>query len=175
MTAYPKIDKRKLIKNFFIKAGIFYVIWQILYIGFVRPNGQVDRVLTGLVVDGTVVGLNLAGFSSSKQQNIVYIDDVAAVRVEKQCNGLELLALFVGFLVCFPGNWKPKLFVGIIGSIILFLTNIIREIVLALNYIYFQSSFNINHKYTYTIVVYLFVFILWKYWIKNFSIVAKNG
>ncbi|SDB64904.1 exosortase/archaeosortase family protein [Flavobacteriaceae bacterium MAR_2010_188] len=169
------INKRQLIKRFFIKAGVFYLLWQILYLGIVRPNGHIDQFLTNLVISGTVTGLNVLGLESTNIVNIVYIGNIAAVRVENQCNGLELLALFVGFLICFPGKSLPKLIVSIIGSILLFITNIIREILLSLNYVYFESSFNINHKYTYTIVVYFIVFLIWKYWIKNFSIVSKNA
>lgn len=174
MTSRAKLDKKKLIRNFFLKAFACYLIWQLIYIGFLRPNGSIDDFLTELSIRGTVSGFNSVGIKSYNIANTVYINDTPAIRLENVCNGLELLALYIGFLICFPGRLKFKIVYGFIGCLVILLINIIREMLLAVNYIYFKPTFELNHKYTYTILVYLVVFLLWKHWVDRHSIISKK-
>ncbi|MFY0626283.1 MAG: archaeosortase/exosortase family protein [Reichenbachiella sp.] len=169
-----KIDKKVLIKTFLIKAAIVFVVWQIAYHGFIKPNETIDNTLTEWVTASSVFGLTLLGFDSSSIDNVIYINEIQSVKVANGCNGLELVALFLGFLICFPGNLKSKIVYGIFGSIAIELINILREITLALNYNYFRATFDINHKYTYALLVYAFVFIVWKHWIERYSVIAKK-
>ena len=95
------MEKKKLIRGFIIKALITFVVWNVLYYGFIKPNGVIDEWLTVLVIDGTVWGLSVLGFDSSSLDHVIYINGQHSVLVGNQCNGLELIALYVGFLICF--------------------------------------------------------------------------
>lgn len=138
-----------------------------------------------MVVRGTAFGLESLGFeveTSYRNENdhvnrisgIIYIDSTPAVLVADPCNGLELFALFIGFFLCFPGSWISKTIFIIFGVTFLFLLNILREIMLALNYHYFQSSFDFNHKYTFAIFVYLAVFLIWRFWLNRYMIISHK-
>lgn len=165
--------KKKLIKAFLIKAILLFIIWQVGYHMFLKPNGAVDNTLTSGVVSSSVYGLNLIGFDTTSKENVIFIGGQQSVLVANACNGLELIALFVGFLICFPGKIISKIIYGIVGSMLLMLINVFREVALALNYNYFSSTFDLNHKYTYTLIVYACVFFIWKHWIENYSIISK--
>lgn len=169
------MEKKKLIRSFIIKALITFVVWNVLYYGVIKPNGVIDEWLTTLVVDGSVWGLNVLGFESMSLDHVIYINGQHSVLVANQCNGLELIALFVGFLICFPGDIKSKILYVFAGSVIIALSNIVREIALSLNYNYFQASFDLNHKYTYTLIVYALVFVIWKHWLNRYSAIASNN
>ena len=179
-------SKKVLIRNFLIKAAIFYIGWTILFHGFILPSGSFNNFLTLSVAKGTKLGGQFLGYNSevviqrdekivSRIKAIVYMDGEPAVLVADGCNGLELFALFVGFIICFPGPGLPKLIFSTVGTMILFLINIIREITLAFNYLYFRSSFNFNHHYTYAIVVYAIVFMIWRYWLNNHSALSSSN
>lgn len=176
---------KKLLKNFLLKASILFAIWMIFYHGFIIPDGRANKWLTEQVVVGTKIGLAMLDYDSNKglvdennpeSSQYIYIDNQPVVLVADECNGFELMALFIGFILAFPGPWKWKTIFIPIGSIIIFLVNVAREVVLALNYKYFQETFDFNHKYTYVFVVYLIIFNIWRFWLNNFSslIVRKN-
>jgi exosortase/archaeosortase family protein len=168
------VNKNKLLRTFIVRALIVFVCWQILYVFVIEPYQHIDNWLTDTVVYSTVAGLNVFGFESFSIESVIYINGQQSVLVGNACNGLELLALYVGFLICFPGGLLSKIVYSIIGSFLIWLINVFREILLALNYNYFQATFDINHKYTYTLVVYVFVFLLWKHWLSRYSILAQN-
>ena len=167
------MEKKRLLKTFAVRAGITFVSWMVIYYGLIIPDGRLNNYLTQKVIDGTTVGLSILGYETKGEGNMVYIENQPVVLVADACNGLELFALYIGFLLCFPGKWKYKAFFIPIGLGLIFLINVIREIVLALNYKFFQETFDFNHKYTYVLVVYLFVFALWRYWLNRYSVLAK--
>ncbi|MFT7155081.1 MAG: exosortase/archaeosortase family protein [Parvicella sp.] len=167
-------DRKKLIKVFLIRCGIAYPIWLITYYGLIQPYSRINEWLTNLVIQGTVIGLNLLGYDTLSRGNIVTIDDQPVVLVADACNGLELFALYSGFLLCFPGKAFYKSVFIPTGIGVIFIVNIIREIILSLNYKFFQETFEFNHKYTYVFVVYIIVFLIWRFWLNRFSVIASG-
>ena len=89
--------------------------------------------------------------------------------VGNACNGLELFILFAGFIACFPGNNKNKLWFIPLGIIAIELVNAMRAAVLALNQYYRPQSLQFNHHYTFTMIVYAFIFYLWYLWVNRFA------
>lgn len=173
----------KILKTFLIRAAIVYTLWLILFHGFIVPNKTINRMLSDAVVHSTEFGISLFGYDTDQvwknekpndSRRYIFIDGEPAVLVADGCNGLELIALFVGFILCFPGPIKYKLIFIPIGSIVVFTINVLREIALALNYKFFQRSFELNHKYTYVLIVYLFVFVMWRFWLNYYSAIGKK-
>lgn len=162
-----------VIKTFLIRAGILFVVWLVTYHTLIVPNGRINAFLTDQVVEGTVLGLSILGFDSEGKDDVIYINKKPSVLVDDPCNGLELFALYAGFLLAFPGPIKYKALFIPSGLILIFLINIIREIALALNYNFFKETFEINHKYTYVFIVYIFIFLIWRYWLNRYSLIAN--
>lgn len=167
-----------IVKKFLIRAGIVYVGWLIIYHAVIIPDGRLNKFLTDQVSAGTVIGLELLGYETDfkvvNNNNMVYIDGQAVVLVADACNGLELFALYTGFLLAFPGRWQYKAIFIPAGILLIFLINVAREVALSLNYKFFQETFELNHKYTYVFIVYVFVFIIWRFWLKNYSALVKT-
>ena len=174
---------KTLLKSFAIKSAILFVGWMLLYHGFIVPDGRANKWLTDKVVLGTNIGLRILGYDSNQgsldlkdphSSRYVYIDNQPVVLVADECNGFELIALYIGFILAFPGPWKWKALFIPIGTLIIFFVNIAREVTLALNYKYFQETFDFNHKYTYVFVVYLVIFLIWRVWLNKYSIIANK-
>jgi exosortase family protein XrtF len=91
------------------------------------------------------------------------------IYVSDSCNALTLIVLFMGFILAYPGDWRYKLLFIPLGTVAIFFINVIRVQVLILNYMYFTEAFDFNHKYTFTIAVYLVVFWFWMLWANKFS------
>lgn len=168
------MEIKKILKSFIIKAAITFVAWMVLYYGFILPEGSINTFLTSAVLDNTVMVLECLGYSASNSGNIVYVDGQQSVKVTDGCNGFELIALYIGFFLCFPGPLKYKLIFIPIGSVVIFFINVIREVALVLNYNYFQKTFDFNHHYTYAFFVYAVVFLIWRFWLNNYSIIGKR-
>lgn len=169
-----KQERKRLLKVFVIRAVALYAIWLVAYYGFIQPEGSFNAWLTNLVIQGTVIGLNVLGYATSGEGSLIYIDNQPVVLVADACNGLELFALYAGFLLCFPGPIRYKTFFIPVGIGVVFFVNVLREIVLSLNYKFFQQTFEFNHKYTYVFVVYGVVFFIWRYWLNRYSAIAKS-
>jgi len=169
-----KEEKVRILKKFGVRSLIAFVLWMFLYHGIIAPDGRVNEFLTNSVISGTLVGLKILGHESERQEHFVLIDDEPMVLVADACNGLELFVLYAGFIICFPGRIKYKLFFIPIGIILIYFVNVLREIILALNYKFLRDTFEFNHKYTYVLIVYVFVFILWRIWIKNYSLISEK-
>ncbi len=52
--------------------------------------------------------------------------------------------------------------------------NVLRVAALSLNHMYSRGTVDFNHKYTFTVLVYAFIFFLWHLWVKYFSSLKKT-
>lgn len=176
---------QSILKTFAIRAVILLISWMIAYHGFIKPYTGINNWLSIQVLNSTRIALSALGYDTSLDlskastydfKNAVFIDGQPVVLVADGCNGLELMALFIGFLLSFPGPVKYKAIIIPFGSIMVFIINVLREVILALNYKYFQETFEFNHKYTYAFVVYFTIFLIWRYWLNHYSSIGiKTG
>jgi len=176
----------ELLRKFAIRSCIAFTLWMIIFHFLILPTGTVNNLLTRYVVQGTYQGLKSLGYVADREfqsneeketvklRGIISLNGEPAVLVADPCNGMELFALFAGFIVCFPGRIRPKLVYIFCGILALFLLNVFREMALALNYHHFRVSFDFNHKYTYAAMVYLAVLLIWRHWLNHFSFIAKT-
>jgi exosortase/archaeosortase family protein len=72
-------------------------------------------------------------------------------------------------VVAFPGPWKKKMWFVPLGILSIYLINSLRVIGLAVNHMVSQESFDFNHKYTFTILIYGAIFFFWMIWVNRFS------
>lgn len=85
------------------------------------------------------------------------------------CSGLELFLLFAGFILIMPGKPLHKLWFMPAGLLLILMLNIVRIISLVLIHHYRPSWLYFNHKYTFVVLVYSVVFLLWMFWVNRFS------
>jgi len=83
---------------------------------------------------------------------------------------------FLGLLIifAFPGPIKHKLWYIPLGILFTHLINALRVIALVIIAYMKPEWLNFNHDYTFTIIVYAFVFMLWWIWINKFSSMRKT-
>ncbi|MCS7004895.1 MAG: exosortase/archaeosortase family protein [Cytophagales bacterium] len=158
--------------KFLIKAGGLYLLWNLTYYSFLK-NSPLDTWLSANVAQSSAVGLQLIGYdgtySFTQGNAYVGIGNKIAVIIGHPCNGLILYALFAGFILAYNGDWKLKLLVIPVGVFLIYFINIVRCMLLAIDYVYRKNSFELNHKFTYTIVVYAIIFTLWMLWANKLS------
>jgi exosortase family protein XrtF len=164
------------LKAFLFKAVALFVIWQALYSFWLGPSAALDDWLTLQVALQSVDFLQLLGKNSYLQTEInrLILEGQGAVYVTKACNGLSLGALFIGFIFSAPGRWWHKAVFILVGSLLIFYSNVLRVGLLAINYIKNPETFDFNHKYTYALAVYALVFLLWMIWVNRFTNVTQK-
>lgn len=172
-------DIPKPIRLFLAKALLFFVVWKIIYIGFLLKSKVVDHQLTTHIGNACVEILNnwtsMSGFRAVREAkssiyegettteiaSLILHNDKRVLYIADLCNGLELIALYIGFIVCMPSSFWRKVRYIIIGVIILDVVNIARCIGLIYLQEYYEYYFDIAHKYIFNITVYSVTFILW--------------
>ena len=158
---------------FLIKAGSLLILWYVLYDFFLNPAGFLDRpVISNLIFLSSSV-LRLFGFniinSSIEGMRTMGIDGTNGVWIGDPCNGISLFAIFAIIVICFPGKAKTKLWFIPAGMMIIHLINVLRIAGLALIEYYSPSSLDFNHTYTFQVIIYGVIFLLWMRWVNRYS------
>ncbi len=168
----------KLLFFFLVKSLIIYTAWNLLYFGYISSKTRIEEKMTSTIALVSSRIMNAWGFHTYTLDTFdnghfsyseVILDNEPLLLIANPCNGLVLLVLFIGFIIAYPGNWQVKIVYILFGCLLIYLINLIRIQMLLLNLIYAEGSFDFNHKYTYTIAVYLCVFMLWMLWANYYS------
>ncbi len=135
----------------------------------------IHRFFEELVTKQAVIFLNNLGFDVGLRTflgklNAISLENTPVLRVESGCDGVDLLALYLAFALAFPGPWKHKAWYIPLGLILIHLFNVVRVAALVVIASYSVEVMEFNHKYTFLILVYSFVFLLWYFWIKQFAL-----
>ncbi len=155
---------------FLIKCAVLFIGWLALYTFYIHPNGTLDRFAVDLLIrEGTWV-LDAIGYDTIQEDlegdvRTLGIDGSFGVWVGDPCNGVEVIALFIGFLIAFPAKKKHLWWFIPTGVIAIHHLNLLRVIVLAIIQSKAPEYLDFNHTYTFTILIYGFVAALWYIWI----------
>jgi len=164
------MKSNKFIIYFLLKAIALYAAWYCTYDLWLKKVGVLDNKIIDSIVYFSANILETFGY-------ILFIDyhkigiagsEVSAL-VGRGCNGLELFALFAGFVLIFEGSWKNKIWFIPLGVVIIHFLNVLRVIGLVLSGNISSELLHFNHKYTFTIIMYIITFIGWIIWVKYFA------
>ena len=158
----------------FILTGLFlYVLWIILYEGIFKPHQWIDPWLTQVVSAHSVRILRLLGYVASdriiESGTVLYNGTQGMLRIAFICDGLILNVIFMIFIVAFPGPVRHKCWFIPAGFFLIYLINLFRVVMLMIIRIHKPEYLHFNHKYTFTMIVYGFIFMLWYTWVRKFS------
>lgn len=160
--------------RFLITGGGAYLVWIVLYKFYLEEHTLldewvIDRIVRTAEFIMTLVGFDLTEFGDGVFKNHLGVAGSKGVTIGAPCNGIVLFALFIVFILAFPGSWKNKLWFLPVGVFAIHVVNTFRVIALALIVVDHPEWLAFNHDYTFTILVYAFVFLLWYLWVNHFS------
>jgi exosortase family protein XrtF len=161
---------------FLLKAFGLYLFWYILYDLWLHPKSTLDNLISTNLAYWSSLIIKSLGFiaidsvaASSENITVIGIDGTHGLWVGDPCNGITLFALFVGFIIAYPGKIKNKLWFIPLGLLSIHIINILRIVSLCLIVLYKPESLAFNHTYTFTILVYAYVFWLWLIWSNKYA------
>jgi len=178
-----------LVKQFLARGLILFIIWKIIYLGFLVPGRILDKPLTTTVGILTAQGLNLATNSKDyrsktefgpvldadtkgkgEMQQSVYFKNYKLVGIYDGCNALELFVLYAGFIVCMPATLKRKIIFISVGTALIFIINILRCMGVSYVVQYHPKQANFVHHYVFVFVVYGLIIALWLLFVNKLKI-----
>jgi exosortase/archaeosortase family protein len=179
-------EKRKQIprpvKLFLLKAVVLFIAWKALYLFVLQPARILDKPLTYAVSAGTVATLN--GFGHSHEYAAasgihpkpdpapneavvweptmdIWLHNDRVLSIADVCNGLELMILYAGLILCLPSSPLRKAAYILSGMLMIQVLNVVRCVGLVLLYLRRPQYLDFSHHYLFTFLVYAFIFWLW--------------
>ncbi|UEG49900.1 exosortase/archaeosortase family protein [Ferruginibacter lapsinanis] len=166
------VSLNKEIKSFFIKVVVFIIAWQLLYNLVLLPANIPDHFLTKITAHATVFSINdilrvtptvTVGEFPIQERAIPIMENKRIILyIADGCNALDLMVIYLSIILLLPYyTWRRKMAFSIGGVIVINIANIIRCTLLYWVYRYHNPMFELNHKYIFTILLYLVIFCCW--------------
>jgi exosortase family protein XrtF len=162
--------------RFLVIATVLYLTWYLLYEFYLHKHTSFDSIVINQIVIWAEGSLHLFGYKTIDFSAMdvafrqhVGIEGFKGVTVGAPCDGVVLYALFIFFVVAFPGPLKHKFWYVPLGAFSIFYLNVLRVAALAIIMSINEDWLAFNHDYTFTVVVYAYVFALWVIWVRRFS------
>ena len=157
--------KKNPIVKFLVSIFLFYFIWYLIYEFVIHPWGKMDLFVIDITISISKFFLELLGFVVfTGVERVIGVDGTGGLWIGDNCNAMSLFALFAGFIATYPGKWKSKIYYIPLGIITIEFLNILRVVVLAILDTYSRDWTEFNHSYTFTIIIYAVIFLLWINW-----------
>jgi exosortase family protein XrtF len=156
---------------FLLKFVGLYFVGNLAYGAFVHSYYPGVDPITGWVTDQTSFLLSGTGWltevkdQASKATAYITLSGNNIVGVYEGCNGVNVMIIFVAFLLSF-GPMSRKLFWFLpMGLLIIHMINLARIYLLFLVALYRPNYLYFTHKYFFTGILYIAIFALWYVWI----------
>ncbi len=127
------------------------------------------------------VSKQTAYFLSKSREQVISIDSYRTrscalatakgeiLSVYEGCNGLNVVILFISFLLAYKGPVKKFLVFSSIGIILIHAVNLARIGLLYFVAQHYPNYMYFTHKYLFTTVIYAVVFGLWYLWVSKYN------
>jgi exosortase family protein XrtF len=163
--------------KFILTAGILYLFLFFIYQFIVKRYTFYDQAFIGHIIICAEWFLNVIGYDTftvlqDRDVQVIGIDGSNGVWVGSNCNAIKLFGLFAVFVIAYPGSQKNKWWYVPAGIVAIHLLNIFRVAALAIIANHDYTWLDFNHTYTFTFIVYGFIFFLWILWVNRFSVTA---
>jgi exosortase/archaeosortase family protein len=182
------------VRSFLLKGLILFAAWKLLYLGFLLSNRLLDRPLTTFIGVGTTATLNIISHSSAysaesgadlrvsanngplvrEEVERIYRYRTKILSVADVCNGLELMVLYAGFIICWTASTGRKLkFIGG-GLALIVLLNLLRCTALVFLYLDKPQLVDFYHHFVFNFLIYGIIFWLWWLFIQGPGVPQKR-
>jgi exosortase family protein XrtF len=168
------VFKQNAFVKFIFTAGFLYLALYFIYQFVIRRYTFYDQKFIGSIIHVVHFFLESIGYKTfmilqDRDYQVIGIDGSNGVWIGSNCNAITLFSLFSVFIIAYPGKTKNKLWFIPLGIITIHILNIFRVVALVLIANYYPQFLNFNHTYTFTFLIYSFIFLLWMIWVNKFS------
>lgn len=159
-----------------------YLLLSLVYGLWIESLGNQPDFMTRMVSEQVAAFVRILGYPALVQQNLaaptVFIlqGDSIVLNVFEGCNGLNVMIVFLSFVLAFGGaSWQRIVLFISGGAIAIHMANLLRLLWLyGLSFVDMRL-FHYFHKYLFTAFIYLLVFVLWWFWINHWNGYRPRG
>ncbi|MFC2110514.1 exosortase family protein XrtF [Bacteroidota bacterium] len=174
------MSKRKSIRFFLLKFFTTYFVLFAFYSVYLNRTQEKTPVfvcspITNSVAEQTKNTLNFLGYNVRTEPHDMelsvklLVNNVYTARVIEGCNSISLIILFIAFIIAFPGSFVATVLYAIIGSLLIYLVNILRIAFLTMALYKWPDEQELLHNLVFPSIIYGMVFLLWVIWVNVFS------
>jgi exosortase family protein XrtF len=154
--------------------GIFlgvYLVGNILYGFYIEHSYPTVDLITEWVSAQSSRLINLFGYATKSilsdisPLTLMQENGKTVLRVYEGCNGINVMIVFIAFILSFRGVSKSGAVFIAIGIVIIHIANLFRIAMLFWVAKHYQSYFYYVHKYIFTAALYVIVLTLWWIWV----------
>jgi exosortase family protein XrtF len=155
---------------FLAKYIALYVALNSLYAWYIESYKPDPDPLTIAVTKHTAALLSIFDESVSywvvpERSNVPLLKgNEIVVEVFEGCNSVNVILVFVSFIIAFQGNFRLFIIFLAGGSAVIYLMNLFRVMALYWVALHFPEALYFFHKFLFTGAIYVVVFALWYYW-----------
>jgi exosortase family protein XrtF len=176
MSATPSVQGalRDPVIRFLAAGSLGYAMWYSLYEFWLHPLGWLDAAVIGHLIRSSGTLLEGLGYTlipePANAENIrtIGVQGGHLLWIGDPCNGLGLFAVFSLFVMAYPGPWRHKAWFVPMGLLTIHFINALRIVALCIVVTIDYELLNFNHDYTFYVVIYGWVFLLWWVWVRFF-------
>jgi exosortase family protein XrtF len=156
--------------RFLLSIFGFYIAWFPLYNFLLKKGERIDLFVIDITISASKWLLELLGYSVfTATDRVIGIDGTGGLWIGDNCNGISLFAIFAGYIIAYPGNLRKKLVFIPAGILLIQLLNILRIVILSILDTHSRAWTEFNHTYTFNIIIYGFIFLMWMFWTSRFA------
>ncbi|WP_435414456.1 exosortase family protein XrtF [Polaribacter aestuariivivens] len=174
------MKKHKNVVIFLIKFFVTYFILFGIYAAYLEKSQEKETSfqtasITTTVAKQTVGVLEFFGFHADYLQHTeelsvkLLINNVYTARVIEGCNSISIIILFIAFIVAFDGSIKATIIFSMLGSVFIYIINILRIAFLTVMIHKYPEQQEFLHNLVFPAIIYGTVFLLWVIWVNKFS------
>jgi len=175
----PPLKEFKPTILFLVKFIGIYIVANLLYGIYVTAYSPGPDPITSVTSRQTAVALGICGWPSVTQDNekkpttLLIHEGRSVLAIYEGCNGINIMIIFVAFLFAFGPIGKHLLIFALAGILIIHLMNLARISLLFWVVLYLPDFVYFVHKYLFTAMLFVIVFVLWIVWVRRFSLLKE--
>lgn len=164
-----KADLKNPVNTFVFRFAGLFVLWYIVYHLWLSTDTPIDLWVVEKTIDFSRFLLETFGYSVYTEGRVIGANNSSGLFVGDSCNAIVLIALFAGFIIAYPGRLMRKVVYILLGTLSIFLLNVLRITSLCAIDTFSRAWTEFNHSYTFNFLVYGYIFLLWYLWAEKFS------
>jgi len=158
----------------FLGVYFLFTLAYKFYLDFSDGSLYYPDYFSNLVGQQTVKLLEVFGYDASLIKshepvlNLV-INNKNLAFISEGCNGISIIILFASFIISFSKDFKTTFIYIISGSVLIYISNLIRIVIIAIALYHYPWREEILHNVIFPGLIYSMVFVLWMFWVYRFN------
>jgi len=170
----------KFIAIFLLVYGVLSLVYS-YYLDASKGTIYYPDYVTNLVANQSKLLLDSFGYNSQvlphpeEPSMKLLVNGKYVARIIEGCNGASVIILFIAFVIAFSGQAKTTFFYILSGSVLIYIVNLFRIVILAIGLYHFPWRKDILHSIIFPGMIYGMVFLLWMFWVNGFTKMNKKA